>query len=191
MKLINKIKAFFTFKGEKQEMELSAAEVKSKGVFLHPVDDPAHTFFVKSSSVDIIINQNDEVLEDNITIFDRKNINGLQMEQEIREGFLKELKEESPAEARIVPVTTTYIMPKKRRFSVLLYQDEYDELMSNISSHGYKRTEFFLACVNSVKKQSFETNYKKYTSEHQKRYKAERADAEKQKREATNNIQVS
>ena len=61
----------------------------------------------------------------------------------------------------------------------MLYQDEYDTLMENITQHGYKKAEYFLACMNSAKKQSFESTYKKYHEDHIKRHKADLAEAKR------------
>ncbi len=56
MNILKRIIAFFTYNGEETEMEVTSAEIKENGVFLHPTDDPAHTLFVNSNSVDIFIN---------------------------------------------------------------------------------------------------------------------------------------
>ena len=61
----------------------------------------------------------------------------------------------------------------KKRFSVMLYADEYDMLTEQIKKHGYKRAEYFMACVTSAKKQSFDSLYKKYASNHKERQKSE------------------
>lgn len=162
MKLLNKIRAFFTFNGEKQQMELSGAEVKRNGVFLHPADDPTHTFFIKSNSVDILINQDGEVSEDDISVIDKEV------------AKVKDKKEKTQTDTKPRPLISTRFIPEKKRFSVLLYADEYDMLMKNITENGYKRTEYFLACMTSAKKQNFDSVYKKYTSEHKKRRQLEK-----------------
>lgn len=175
MKIINKIRAFFTFKGEKQEMELSAAEVKENGVFLHPVDDPKHTFFVKSNSVDIFINPDREISENDIFTVDKETVK--------KSGTNDNNMKEGETYINIRPLALSKFMPAKRRFSVMLYQDEYDTLIKNITENGYKKAEYFLACMTSAKKQNFDATYKKYTTEHKQRYKndmneAKRAQAE-------------
>lgn len=174
MKIINKIKAFFNFKGAAQEMELSEAEVKKDGVFLRSLDDPNHIFFVKSNTVDIFINRDTEICEDDIIILDKEHDKKehLSGDQNIDKNNLdKRLNSRSPSYARF--------MPLKKRFSVMLYQDEYDMLIKNITDYGYKKAEFFLACIKAAKKQSFDATYKKYTDEHKKRYKADLAEAKK------------
>ena len=70
MNLLNKIIAFFTLKGEKQEIEVDRAEVKTSGVYLHPANDSEHILFIKSSSVNLMINPDGEVKEEEIVILD-------------------------------------------------------------------------------------------------------------------------
>lgn len=70
MKLLHKIRAFFSFKSKIQELYLSSVEIKKDKVFLHPADDPSHTVCVNSKAVEIFINPEDEVLEENIEIID-------------------------------------------------------------------------------------------------------------------------
>ena len=65
----------------------------------------------------------------------------------------------------------TYI---KKKFSIMLYPEEYEALMENIKSNGYKKTEYFLACVNAAKKQNMSSLYKHYITDHQKRKIEER-----------------
>ena len=174
MKIINRIKAFFNFKGESQEMKLSGAEVRSKGVFLHPIDDPEHIFFVKSNSVDIFINNNEEISEEDVTILDKETVKKINMDRD------KKAEDITGYETPILrPLSYTRYMPSKKRFSIMLYQDEYDTLMKNITEHGYKKAEYFLACMNSAKKQSFESTYKKYHEDHIKRHKADLAEAKR------------
>ena len=67
----------------------------------------------------------------------------------------------------------------------MLYQDEYDTLMKNITQHGYKKAEYFLACMNSTKKQSFESTYKKLHEDHIKRHKADLAELSTPKQSTT------
>jgi hypothetical protein len=71
-KMLRKIKALFNFKGELKEMVVDHAEIKKDCVYLHPADDPDHTFRIKTESVDILINPDGEVSEDDIFMMDNK-----------------------------------------------------------------------------------------------------------------------
>ena len=174
MKILNKIIAFFKFNGESRQMELSGAEVRNKGVFLHPIDDPHHVIFIKSNTVDIVIDNNAEIKEDNISVIDKEVVK--QIEPTTRESIDNTDVEGKPV---VRPLSYSKFMPSKRRFSIMLYQDEYDMLIKNITEHGYKKAEYVLACINSAKKKSFENTYKKYNDEHKKRYRADVIEAKK------------
>lgn len=69
-------------------------------------------------------------------------------------------------------------MPTKRKFTFMVYQDEYDMLMENIVNKGYKKAEYFLACVTAAKKQSWEKEYKNFTTSHKERYKNDKLAAQ-------------
>lgn len=168
MKLFQKIRAFFTIKGTQHEMQLKAAEVKGKGIFLHPADDKEHIFFIKSKDVDIFINPEDELTEEDISIIDAKTLE--REKATLAEESQKGEKTNNSKQKR----TVLGSMFSKKRFSVMLYADEYDMLMEQIKKHGYKRAEYFMACVTSAKKQSFDSLYKKYTTDHKDRQKSEK-----------------
>lgn len=171
MKIIQKIKAFFNFNGERKEMELASAEIKEEGVFLHPVDDPKHVIYIQSNSVDIIINPNGMVEEKDITKFVKETNASL--------PSISETAQENISTSEIINASlhTANYTSHKKRFSVMLYQDEYELLMESIKQNGYKKAEYFLACVNSAKKQSFNSYYKRYTEDHKQRYKTMRDEA--------------
>ena len=171
MNLLSKIHAFFNFKGEKVEMELSKAEIKQGRVYLHPADKPSETFVVKTKSVDFMINPEEEISDEDIFVINSNK------EKKPQKSTIKIPEEEnsknSPQENNHNHQTQT-IFPKKRKFVVSLYPDEYELLIENINTNGYKRAEYLLACVNSAKKASFDAMYKKYTVEHKERYKLEK-----------------
>ena len=161
--ILSKIRAFFTFKGEAQEMVLSAAEVKKDKIFLHPADDPQHTYLVKTKTVDIFINPEEELSESDIEIFDT-NIP--------RHKTNKKTPESDPTgeeEPEIRYRDTSHYIPQRRRLTLLLYPEEYDMVMSNIQTNGYKKTEYFLACVKSANKRSVQTAYNFYTKFHKEK----------------------
>ena len=172
MNIISKIRAFFNFKGEKVEMELSKAEIKQGRVYLHPTDKPNETFRVRTKCVDLIINPEEEITDDNIRII-----------SSIKEKKDKKFTPETPTEENpeTLPSENKHhnqikvLFPKKRKFVVSLYPDEYEAIIENINTTGYKRAEYLLACVNSAKKTSFDAMYKKYTAEHKERYKLEKS----------------
>lgn len=171
MNIIKKIFAYFTIKGEKKQMELSAAEIRQKGAFLHPVADPEHTFYVNFDSVEIILNPEGELQEDNIRVVDKKTVTREQNE-------ISRIIKSSTTRRKYGPFSEASYMPEKRRFSIMVYQDEYDMLMEAIVNKGYKKAEYFLACVTAAKKQSWEKEYKNITTSHKERYKNDKLAAQ-------------
>lgn len=83
MKLLQKIRAIFNFKGRKAEMELKAAEVRGNKVFLHPADDPDHTFCVSGKAIDILIDPSVALTEDDFTVLSNVKLDKLQSAMEI------------------------------------------------------------------------------------------------------------
>ena len=69
----------------------------------------------------------------------------------------------------------------KKRFSILLYEDEYEMIMNAIEENGYKKAEYLLACMTAAKKNSMESTYKKFLSERTERKKIERKEMKKAK----------
>lgn len=198
MNVIKKIVAFFTFKGKKEQMELEAAEINYEGVILHSTEDPEHSFFVKTTDVEILLNNGKEFTDDDIIVIDnvKSSYPSPRISSEmsptfdenftpIEKDFVPIAKEQMPMEEakeigrNIQPRALSSFMPSKKRFTVMLYPDEYDMLMKTINDNGYKRVEYFLACMTSAKKQSLASTYKNYTSERQKRYKAALSEAKR------------
>lgn len=165
MELLHKIRAFFSIKGKIQELYLSSAEIKKDKVFLHPVDDPLHTLCVKSKAVEIFINPEDEVLEENIDIIDTPKNNSTDSKKKFPKNKLDNHQKHP---SNLIP---NYIT-KKKRISILLYPEEYDMIINQIQSHGYKKTEYFLACAKAARQTSLDSAYKYYTKFH-KQKKAE------------------
>lgn len=72
MQFFKKLRAIFNFKGKRAEMELTSAEIRGDKVFLHPVDDPDHTFCVSGKAIDILINPAVELTEDDFRVIDNE-----------------------------------------------------------------------------------------------------------------------
>lgn len=174
MNLITKITAFFTIKGKKEKMELEAAEVNREGVILYPISDLEHSLFVKTEDVEIHINPLSDLSEDDILVIDKAK------KKDKKEVDKKKNKDPVYPDLRYVrPRALSYFMPSKKRFSVMLYPDEYDMLMKTIQENDYKKVEYFLACMTSAKKQSLASEYKQYTLNHAKRYKTDLSEAKR------------
>lgn len=190
MSIFAKITAFFSFKGKNEQMALEAAEIRSEGVVLHPAEAPEHSFFIKTTEVDILLNNGKELADDIIVINNDKLPHRSPRDSvEMVPMIVPVVMEEGPTvetqeiSRNIQPRALSSFMPYKKRFSVMLYPDEYDMLMKTINDNGYKKVEYFLACMTSAKKKSLSSVYKNYTTEREKRHKvalseAKRAQAE-------------
>lgn len=162
MELLRKIRALFKFKGEVQELYLSSAEIKKDKVFLHPIDDPLHTICITAKSTEILIDPEDEVLEENIKILDTPKNKSPESEK-------KTPKDKSNGREDHYLNTVPGYITQKKRISILLYPEEYDMIMNHIKSHGYKKTEYFLACTKAARQTSVESAYRYYTKFHKQK----------------------
>ena len=181
MKILNKIKALFRFRGEPAELEVSKAEIRKGKVFLHPVDDPMRIICIKSSAVDIVINSHADIQEKDVQIID---LAGNKEETIVEEKKPLEMKKkQKKMEEDDAPTVSSdmlerkplsYFMPKKKIVSISLYEDEYDMLMDDINANGYQKTEYLLACVSAAKKKSLAATYRRYAEEHKERRTADR-----------------
>lgn len=152
--------------------------MRKNKIFLHPANDPKHTFCMNFKEVGIIIDPEEEVNEEDVLVINTEKI---KTENNLSES--KDKENESAKDVIIRPIALKKFMPKKKRFTVMVYPEEYDMLMDNIVSNGYKKAEFLLACVTSAKKQSWESAYKHYTLFHQSRRKTDIAEARRAQEE--------
>lgn len=178
MKILTKIRAFFTHKDEPKEMTLSAAEIRGNNVFLHPIDDTETTICLKASEVDIHINPGASIKDGAFFLFQNPQ------KKNAEKGTLNRSKTNAPGKAPLAGNDTSnscntqsayplYKTPMKT-VSFRVYPEEYDALMEIIRSNGYKKAEYLLACVHAAKKKSMETVYMQYTDAHRERRKADR-----------------
>lgn len=193
MQLLKKIRAFFTVKGKQEQLDLVAAEINPNGVFLHPKDDPEYSFFVKSDSIDIFISPGTEMSEDDILMFDNPEADVAKKNAEIFNTSVDLSPNSNPHSPHpnknnsdtISDSSNNHRMlneqnpNQKKRFSVMLYPDEYQMLMKTITENGYKRHEYFMACIVSAKKQSMVATYKRYIVDHKRRKEIDLIEAKK------------
>ena len=83
MKFLEKIRAIFNFKGQRAEMELKSAEVRGNKIFLHPKDDPYHTFCVSGKAIDIVIDPSVEMTEDDFFVIENEKLTTLEQQMEM------------------------------------------------------------------------------------------------------------
>ena len=188
MKIQSKIKAFFRYRDEDAEMDVSAAEIRNGRVWLHPANDKDHVYCIRSNTVDIIISPTENIQEEDVEVRNSKKPD---------EHTSSEPKLHNQDKAKNTSTRPTHdrepvfsYMPKMKKITFTLYPDEYEMLMSNIKENGYRKTEFLLACVSAAKKNSMESSYRKYENLHKERRSAYREAARmaQEKDQATQKI---
>jgi len=180
MKMLSKIKAFFHFRDQEAEMEVSAAEIKQGKVFLHPIEDAEHVYCIKTDAVDIIISPHENIREGDVEILDVKKREAEKEDRKKEEVENRQKGERAAGERR----TLLDLRPKMKKVTFTLYEDEYDMLMTSIRDNGYRKTEFLLACVSAAKKNSMEATYRKYAAEHDARRKEIREKMQQAKKQS-------
>ena len=179
MKLITKIKAFFLYRGQQAELDVSAAEIKNGKVYLHPEGDPSKVYCIRSKSVDILISPRESIREEDLEILEGKKPESADSGEKQSDpapdhaaaGTAQGGTQSGPT-IRPQPLNAFYQPMKKITFT--MYPEEYDMFMSSMKQYGYKKTEFFLACVSSAKKNSMQATYQRYAAEHKARRIADR-----------------
>ena len=83
MRFFEKLRAIFNYKGRRAEMELKSAEIRGDRIFLHPVNDPGHTFCVSGKAIDILIEPSVALTEDDFRVIENKKLTKLQEQMEI------------------------------------------------------------------------------------------------------------
>lgn len=181
MKLLSKIKAFFQYRGQQAELDASAAEIKNGRVYLHPKDNPSKVYCIRSNTVDILISPRENICEEDLEILEIKKPESAASSGETQidptpapsTAEAEQSSTQSKASIRPRPLNAFY-QPMKR-ITFTMYPEEYDMFMSSMQKDGFKKkTEFFLACVSSAKKNSMQANYQKYAAEHKARRIADR-----------------
>lgn len=162
--VIKKIRTFFKIKGEEKTMRLDAAEIKNGIVFLHGENDKEHTFCIKSDNVDICINPEGELNEDDIWVIDNET-------KRNAENKGKNKRKNSGPSAPKLHQNGVADWPqyRKKQISFYLYEDEYELLLKHLEENGYKKAEFFYACIQTAKKNSMNAVYKQLEEEHKNR----------------------
>lgn len=171
MKVINKIKAFFTHYDEPVGLDLIAAEIKEGRAFLHPRGEKDVTYLVRSDDIEITLSKGRSLTE--MDIFKA----GPKEKKATKDSAHAENKESKQNSAQNNhgksshgPTQTDeqeFDPYKKRKFVVSLYPDDYDTIMTSMKEYGYKRADFVLACVNTASKSTMEKAHKKIVRKHE------------------------
>ena len=183
MKIINKIKAFFTHHDEPVELDLVAAEIRAGKAFLHPRGEENVTYLVRSDDIEITLSKGRSLNPTDIFKTGPKEKNISKDLKQLDNKDAKQPPAQTPKDSKPTkpPMETTQTAAdefdrfKKRKFVVSLYPDEYDTIMSSMKEYGYKRADFVLACVNSAAKGTMEKAHKKIVKSHNEIRKEQQA----------------
>ena len=101
MRFFEKLRAIFNYKGRRAEMELKSAEIRGNKIFLHPVNDPDHTFCVSGKAIDILIDPSVALTEDDFRVIENEKLTKLQEQMAVdpTAPIEKLLQQSTPKEA--------------------------------------------------------------------------------------------
>lgn len=160
MKIINRLKAIFNMGQQPIVLDLAAAEIKAGRAYLHPKGDRKTTYQVRSDDIEIYLSRNKELSDEDIRILKRKEDKATDIKDKQKD------KKEGSNNSRLTNSDEMYDRFKKKTFSVTLYQQEYDALMSTIREYGYKRAEFIMASANTATRGTMDRERKKIVRVH-------------------------
>ena len=173
MKILKKIKAFFTKNNEAVELNLTAAEIREGRAFLHVKGDSA-TYMVKSNDIRIFLNSEQTLSEEDVFKIENRDRHVSSKQENQDMGDRKIVTHEGRE-----PVETDPF--KKRIISFSLYPQEYENLMLSMQEYGYKKTEYFLACVETATRGTMERAHKRIVKNHQQILRLKKAFQRSQK----------
>jgi len=174
MKIMKRIRAFFTHQEEQVELDLIAAEIKEGKAFLHPRGEEHVTYLVRSDDIEITLSKGRSLGPKDIFRMGPKPKNPEKEKKEEEKKPQKQPPIKDPKGGNKKPVSKeiTQTEPgefdkfKKKKFVVSLYPEEYDAIMASMKEYGYKRADFVMACVNTATKGTMEKAHKKIVRSH-------------------------
>ena len=164
MKIINKIKAFFTRDDEPMEMDIVAAEIREGKAYLHPKEDPKKTYFIRADDIKILLNEGRSILSQNIFALTRKPKEEKDKKEKAQDSAKKEQNKTGKTSRSFQVVGLERYQKHTVRFS--MYPEEYALFTELMKETGYKQTEFILACIQAAKKPGIEKAHKRIVKVH-------------------------
>lgn len=178
MKLLKKIKAFFTHENEPVELDLAAAEIKEGKAYLHPKGEESVTYLVRSNDIEIHLSNGRSLSpKDIVKIAPKSPKEPTPPKTGKDKEKVPSLPPRKPREPIVVQKTAPNEFDRfiKKTFTVSLYQEDYDTLMASMKGYGYKRADFVMACVNSASRTTMERAHKKIQKVNEERKKEQDA----------------
>lgn len=184
MNLLNKIIAFFKINNEEMEMEVSKAEIREGKAFLHPKNEKWLTYIIPADDISITLNNRYMLTEDHVTVLDTSVKEG-QKNSKKEKGLILEKDKKNPnkntstqpqqkkpgteknEQGAIRRLNVAELSKyKRKKFTIQLYPDEYEQITSTIKTYGFKREEFVLACINKANKRTVAAECKRIKKNH-------------------------
>lgn len=171
MKLIKKIRAFFTRDDESVEMDIVAAEIREGKAYLHPKEDPKKTYFIRADDIKILLNEGRSILSQSIFALTKKPKDEKGKNEKAQDSAKKEQNKASKTSGGLQDDSLERFQKHTVRFS--MYPEEYVLFTELLKETGYNQTEFILACIQAAKKPGIEKAHKQIVKVH-KRLRQER-----------------
>ena len=164
MKIIKKIKAFFTRDDEPMEMDIVAAEIREGRAYLHPKEDPNKTYFIRANDIKILLNEGRSILASNISALTQKPKEPESKKEKSQDGAKKGQNKTGDTSGDFRVEGFERFQKHTVRFS--MYPEEYALFTELMKETGYKQTEFILACIRAAKKPGIEKAHKQIVKVH-------------------------
>lgn len=152
-KIKNKIRAIFSVNGNGVVMDLHSAEIKQGQAYLHPEDNEEITYVVKSSLIDILINDGADIPEEDVRIIERTK-SDIPIDKIDKDILPINKKKNTPNDTNI-RTKNSY----KTKVVFTVYEDGKEFLDSIIKNSGINRSDFLMACLQNSQKKSVHKSF--------------------------------
>lgn len=158
---VKTIKAIFNIAGKGFVLDLKSAEIRRDKAYLHPVDNDNITYVVKAETVDILLNNGEDIKEEDFYVIDKTNSNSNpDVENDAPTEPVIEI--ETKRNRNYQPITRTPSPYNKTTIRFTVYADEGEMINNLIKNSGIKRSDYLMACLMNSQKKS---NIKSFAAE--------------------------
>lgn len=168
-KIKNKIKAIFNIGGEDFVLELDSAQIEKGVAYLKPENDKNTTYIVKNKNVDILFNSGEAMQTDDILVITSED-----KPKNSENGKEEKLNDSDNKNQSNISKNSPNNKTKKTKITFTVYEDEKALIDKIIKDSGYKRADYFIACIqNNMKKsvvKSFDVEYARVNKARKERF---------------------
>ena len=158
---VKSIKAVFNVAGKGFVLDLKSAEIRRDKAYLHPVDNDNITYVVKAETVDILLNDGEDIKEEDFYVIDKTNNNG-NSDVEGDTPAEPSIEIETKPKRNYQPINRNPSPYNKTTIRFTVYSDEGEMINNLIKNSGIKRSDYLLACLMNSQKKS---NLKSFNAE--------------------------